>query len=119
MVISCNPDPDHQIKNMIQWYLDEDGYPIPEKDGVIRWFVTIDGEYFWGDTREELLKKYNTGKRKVLPQQNTLIAALEDPIHEPIWEPIRDPVWDLIWTRKRSTAGRGISGHRIPTGAVT
>jgi len=75
MVISCNPDPDHQIKNMIQWYLDEDGYPIPEKDGVIRWFVTIDGEYFWGDTREELLKKYNTGKRKVLPLSFSFISA--------------------------------------------
>lgn len=36
MVMSCNPDPDHKIRELIDWYLDEDGYPIPERDGVIR-----------------------------------------------------------------------------------
>jgi phage terminase large subunit-like protein len=59
MVISCNPDPDHKIKEMISWYLNDDGYPDPEKDGVVRYFIQRDGDYHWGDTREELAKKFN------------------------------------------------------------
>lgn len=60
MVMSCNPDPDHEIRNMIAWYLDQDGYPIPERDGVIRWYIRRDGLYIWGDTKEELMKKYGS-----------------------------------------------------------
>ncbi|BAV80896.1 putative terminase large subunit [Vibrio phage RYC] len=59
MVISCNPDPDHELKKMIQWYLDEEGYPIPERDGVQRFFVQDSGEYIWGNSREELAEKLN------------------------------------------------------------
>lgn len=59
MVISCNPDPDHELCKIIEWYLDEDGYPIPEREGVERYFIRRGGEFIWGDTREELAKKYD------------------------------------------------------------
>ncbi len=58
MVMSCNPDPDHKIKELIQWYLDEEGYPIPERDGVKRYFIRQDGEFIWGESPEELKQKY-------------------------------------------------------------
>lgn len=58
MVISCNPDPDHKIKELIDWYLDDDGYPIPERDGVIRWFLRQDGNFVWGESQEELRELY-------------------------------------------------------------
>lgn len=58
MVMSCNPDPDHKIKELIQWYLDEEGYPDPEKDGVIRWFVREDGDFVWASTKEELIDRF-------------------------------------------------------------
>ena len=54
IVISCNPDPDHEIREMIDWYLDEKGYPDPKKDGVRRFFYRLDGEYIWGNSMEEL-----------------------------------------------------------------
>ena len=54
MVMSCNPDSDHKIRELIDWHLDEDGYPIPERDGVLRYFLRRDGDFFWGATREEL-----------------------------------------------------------------
>lgn len=59
MVISCNPHPDHFLRTMIDWYLDEDGYAIPERDGVIRYFVQEAGDYIWGNTRKELGEKLN------------------------------------------------------------
>ncbi len=59
MVISCNPDPDHALRQMIDWYLAEDGYPIPERDGVVRYFIQRDGSYIWGDTREDLGARYD------------------------------------------------------------
>jgi hypothetical protein len=54
---TCNPDPDSFVADMIDWYIGEDGFPIPERDGVIRYFVTIDDTEVWGDTRDELYQK--------------------------------------------------------------
>lgn len=65
MVISCNPDPDHQLRKMIDWYIDEDGYPIPERDGVLRWFIRIEDQYIWADSEEELKEKYGKKTRPV------------------------------------------------------
>jgi hypothetical protein len=54
---SCNPDPDSWVAELIAWYIGEDGFPIPERAGVIRWF-TRDGEQMvWGDTAEEVIAK--------------------------------------------------------------
>lgn len=58
-VMSCNPSPDHYLRTFIDWYIGDDGYPIPERDGVVRYFITEGGEYLWGNTKEELAEKYN------------------------------------------------------------
>ncbi len=75
MYISCNPDPDCEwLMRMVEWYLDEDGYPDPEKDGVIRWFIRMDGEFLWGATKEEVLERH--GRRdedgNLLPEDHRL-----------------------------------------------
>lgn len=62
MVMTCNPDPDSIIYNWIEWYLQDDGLPDPEKDGVIRYYVMDNGEYIWAETREELEAIYGTGE---------------------------------------------------------
>jgi len=59
MVMSCNPNPDHELCKIIDWYLDEEGYPDPEKDGVIRYFIRKDGEFLWGNSKKELAEKYD------------------------------------------------------------
>lgn len=64
IIISTNPDPDHKIAELIDWYLDEDGFPDPEKEGKIRYFVRRDGEFFWGNTREELGQEFNIPPNK-------------------------------------------------------
>lgn len=55
---TCNPDPDSWVSEFIAWWIDQEtGYPIPERNGVLRYLV-IDGEdYIWGDTPEEAIEK--------------------------------------------------------------
>lgn len=65
MVISCNPDPDHKICEMISWWLDEDGFPVEEKAGIVRYFILKDGQYLWGDTPEELKEKYGANVKPI------------------------------------------------------
>lgn len=72
MVMSCNPDSEHKIKELIAWHLDEDGYPIPERDGVVRYFIRRDGDFIWGSTKEELLEIYGENCR---PLSFTFVSA--------------------------------------------
>lgn len=46
------------IHEFVGWYIDEDGWAIPERCGVIRWFVVIDDSLRWADSAEELLETY-------------------------------------------------------------
>lgn len=69
---TCNPDPDSWLATFISWWIDEEtGFPIPERAGVLRWFVNIGGELAWSDTRDELVKKYP----KIEPKSLTFIPA--------------------------------------------
>lgn len=72
MVMSCNPDSEHKLKELIAWHLDEEGYPIPERDGVVRYFIRRDGDFVWGDTKEELEAIYGENCR---PLSFTFISA--------------------------------------------
>jgi len=58
MRATCNPDPDSWVVEVIGWWIGEDGFPIKERGGVIRWFVNINDTLRWADTREELLEQY-------------------------------------------------------------
>mgnify|MGYP000378992212 CR=1 FL=1 len=42
----------------LDWWIDDDGYPIPERSGVIRYFYRHNEELLWADSKEELLDKY-------------------------------------------------------------
>lgn len=55
---TCNPDPDSWVAYLINWWIDADtGFPIAERDGVLRYF-TRDGEsYIWGDSAQEVIEK--------------------------------------------------------------
>ena len=54
---TCNPDPDSWVRKFIDWWIGEDGLPIPQRDGIIR-YCFMDGEtpdsIYWGDTPEEV-----------------------------------------------------------------
>lgn len=54
---TCNPDPDSWVADLISWWIGEDGFPIPEREGVLRYFV-VDGEnYIFGDSYEDVYSK--------------------------------------------------------------
>lgn len=58
--ITCNPDPECWVRKFIDWWVDEDGYIIPERDCQIR-YCFMDGDtpdsIFWGSTREEVYEQ--------------------------------------------------------------
>jgi hypothetical protein len=58
MRATCNPDPESWVAEFISWWIDpETGYPIPERDGVVRYFA-IDGDVIiWGDSYGEVIEK--------------------------------------------------------------
>lgn len=57
---TCNPDPDSWVRKFIDWWIGEDGLPIEERDGVVR-YCFMDGDsvdtIFWGDTPEEVYEQ--------------------------------------------------------------
>ena len=58
--ITCNPDPESWVRKFIDWWVDEDGYIIPERNCVLR-YCFMDGDtpdsIYWGDTREEVYEQ--------------------------------------------------------------
>ncbi len=54
---ATNPDPDSWVRKMIDWWIDDKGYPIRERSGIIRWLVRDGDDIVWG-TRQELLRRF-------------------------------------------------------------
>lgn len=69
---TCNPDADSWVRELIDWWIDDDGYPIKERSGVLRWFIRKDDAFIWGDTRQGLIDKYGPEE---LPKSFTFIPA--------------------------------------------
>ena len=57
--LSCNPDADSWLAEFLKWWIDEDsGLPLPERAGVLRWFVRVNEALVWADTPEELVEAH-------------------------------------------------------------
>lgn len=55
---TCNPDPESWVAKLIEWWIDQNtGYPIPDRDGVVRYFIKKGSDYIWGDSVEEVIGK--------------------------------------------------------------
>lgn len=75
---TMNPDPDSWVRKFIDWWIGEDGYAIPERSGVIRWFIRINDAIHWADSAEEIHEQFGRGP-EIHPKSFTFIAAkLED-----------------------------------------
>lgn len=72
---TCNPDPNSFVRKMIDWWIDEDGFVIQERSGVIRYFVHYEDEFHWADTKEELVEKFKFNP-KLKPKSFTFIRGL-------------------------------------------
>lgn len=66
MRATCNPDADSWVAEFIAWWIDPDtGEPIPERDGVLRYFTTVDDKQIWGSTAEECAVAAGVGVTEV------------------------------------------------------
>ena len=75
---SCNPDPDSFVAELIAWWINQEtGYPIPERAGVLRWFIRYQDELFWADRPEELWERFNPTRdpNKPTPKSLTFVPA--------------------------------------------
>mgnify|MGYP003587713960 CR=1 FL=1 len=75
---TCNPDSKSWVRKMIDWYIGEDGFPIPEREGVIRYFFkygeSVD-DIIWGMSKEEVYIKAKTFIDKIYtPELETIIS---------------------------------------------
>jgi predicted phage terminase large subunit-like protein len=71
---TTNPDPDSWVKEFISWWLGEDGFPIQERSGKIRWFVRLNDIIHWADSKQELYDQFGSGP-EILPLSVTFISA--------------------------------------------
>jgi predicted phage terminase large subunit-like protein len=51
MRATCNPDPDSWVRKLVDWWIDDDGYPIKERAGKLRWFIRRDDSFVWADEK--------------------------------------------------------------------
>lgn len=70
---TCNPDADSWVATLIAWWINQEtGLAIPDRSGVLRWFVRIGDDLMWGDSREEMVERYGP---KIFPKSLTFIPA--------------------------------------------
>lgn len=71
--MTTNPKKNHWLRTFLDWYIGADGYIIPERDGVVRYFF-INGEtvndVVWGDTKEEVYNKCRINIDRILARFN-------------------------------------------------
>lgn len=56
---STNPERESWIRTFIDWYIDPEGFIIPERDGVIRYLYMMGPDVkdvVWGNTKEEVYR---------------------------------------------------------------
>lgn len=69
---TCNPDADSWVRNMVDWWIDpETGLAIPDRSGKIRYFIQLNDELIWDESKTALHKKYPM----CMPKSFTFISA--------------------------------------------
>ncbi len=54
LVLTCNPDVDSWLRKWVDYYVDEEGYPIQARSGHVRWFIRNpeDDTLHWEDSAD-------------------------------------------------------------------
>lgn len=76
MMAGTNPMPGW-LADIISWWIDEEGYALDERSGIIRWFCRPSGDAIeWGDSKEELHRKF--GYDQAVYSLTFIKSTLED-----------------------------------------
>jgi predicted phage terminase large subunit-like protein len=62
---TCNPDADSWVRRWIDWWIGDDGYPIYDRSGILRYFIRQDDVLCWGATAEELIARYGVERADI------------------------------------------------------
>jgi hypothetical protein len=58
MRATCNPDPDSWVAEFVDWWIDQQtGFPDPSRSGKLRYMISDQNEFVWGDTKLEVFEK--------------------------------------------------------------
>jgi predicted phage terminase large subunit-like protein len=85
---TTNPVPEDDpiggwVNRMIRWWIDQEtGLAIPERSGIVRWFIRRQGELVWDDSKENLIIRFgrsdlniDDAAQPVQPKSFTFIPA--------------------------------------------
>lgn len=79
MRATCNPDYGSWVREFIAWWIDEKtGFPIPERDGVLRWLVRDGDNILWFSSFQEALPHCKVSEETgepIMPKSVTFIKA--------------------------------------------
>ena len=73
MRMTTNPERDHWLRDFLDWYIGADGFIIPERNGVVRYFYVYGKtvkEVAQGETKEEVYRKCKSQIDRVLAKFN-------------------------------------------------
>lgn len=74
---TCNPDADSWVAKFIEWWIDQEtGYPIKERDGVVRYYTKVLDQRFWADSREELFETLRHNDDFQAEMENAIKAGI-------------------------------------------
>ena len=71
---TTNPSANSWVKKLVQWYINDEGLPIPERSGVKRFFIRDDNKLVWSTSKKELEENYFGS----IPKSFTFIPAKLD-----------------------------------------
>jgi hypothetical protein len=54
---TCNPDAESFVADLIEYWIDDDGFIIPERCGKFKYFILDQDEFIFGDTKDEVIEK--------------------------------------------------------------
>lgn len=75
---TCNPEPGW-VANLLSWWIDQDtGLAIPERSGVVRYFVRVRDEMHWADTKQELMDQFPEYEADWILGMTFIAATLKD-----------------------------------------
>tara|TARA_Y100001973_G_C5209232_1_gene344393 strand:+ start:44729 stop:45862 length:1134 start_codon:yes stop_codon:yes gene_type:complete len=69
---TCNPTSEGWVRTLVDWWIDDEGFPIEERCGVLRWFVRRGEDTHWYNSREEAESIWG---KDAMPKSFTFINA--------------------------------------------
>lgn len=75
MRATTNPDVDSWVRTFIDYWIGEDGFPIEERAGKLRYFYRVEGRIYWDSNKEELKERFPNLSKIAEPKSVTFIPS--------------------------------------------